>query len=225
MLKMNRLLYVIVTLIFVCGARPHLEVAAQQPSRPSDPLRAYTSCKFEDGLEVVKVDHIVKNRSEPRSVQTASGPKEISRIGSYRVMVQYPTDDYFFANIRPEKSLPERYAKDKEAAIEGMRHLVAKAKFMESPEPVREMYNGFEVYKENRTVIEIYDEKGAKVTEVNTIGIDILFSDTDQTITTVYYFNTRTPQHRKFQTIPEWQVLRERFLDRFTKCVNGNSGR
>jgi hypothetical protein len=140
-------------------------------------------------------------------------------------MVQYPQADYFFANIRPEKSLPERFTQDKQAAIEGLKHSVATAKFMESAEPSRGIYNGFEVYQSGRTLIEIHDEKGSKITEVNTIGIDILFSDTDQTITTVYYFNTRTPKNRRFQTIAEWHVLRERFLNQYTKCVNRNFGR
>lgn len=109
--------------------------------------------------------------------------------------------------------------------IEGLKHSVATAKFMESGERVRGIYNGFEVHKSSRTVIEIYDEKGTKITEVNTIGMDILFSDTDQTRTTIYYFNTRTPKNRRFQTIAEWRVLRERFLNRYTRCVNSNSGR
>jgi hypothetical protein len=225
MLKMNRLFYGISFLLLVCGAYRHTEVSAQQSSRQADPLKSYTSCQFEDELEIVKVDHIVKKKNEPRAVQTAKGEKEISRIGSYRVMVQYPKADYFFANIRPEKSLPERYAKDKETAIEGLKHSVATAKFMESGEPASEIYNGFEVYKSSRTVIEIYDEKGAKIREVNTIGIDILFSDIDQTITTVYYFNTRTPKNRGFQTVAEWRVLRERFLNQYTRCINSNSGR
>ena len=225
MLKVNRLFYGISFLIFACGVYQQREVSAQQPSRQADPLKFYTSCQFEDELEVVKIDHIVKKKNQPRAVKTATGEKEISRIGSYRVMVQYPKADYFFANIRPEKSLPERYATDKEAALEGLKHSVASAKFMETGEPVSGIYNGFEVYKSNRTVIEIYDEKGAKVREVNTIGMDILFSDTDQTITTVYYFNTRTPKNRRFQTVAEWRVLRERFLNQYTRCINSNSGR
>lgn len=225
MLKMNRIFYGISFLLLVCGAHRHLGASAQQPSRPPDPLKSYTSCRFGDELEFVKIDHVVKKKNEPRAVQTAGGSKEISRIGSYRVMAQYPKADYFFANIRPEKSLPERYVKDKEAAIEGLKHSVATAKFMETGEPVKEIHNGFEVHKSSRTVIEIHDEKGAKIREVNTIGIDILFSDMDQTITTVYYFNTRTPKNRRFQTVAEWRVLRERFLNQYTRCVNSNSGR
>lgn len=225
MRKTKRLFYGISLLILACGVQPHTKVSAQQAPRQADPLKFYTSCRFEDDLEVVKIDHIVKTKNEPRTVRTAQGEKEISRIGSYRVMVQYPKADYFFANIRPERSLPERYAKDKEAAIEGLKHSLATAKFMETGEPVRGIYNGFEVYKSSRTVIEINDEKGTKITEVNTIGIDLLFSDIDQTITTVYYFNTRTPKNRRFQTIAEWHVLRERFLNQYTKCINSNSGR
>lgn len=225
MLKAGRLFYGISFLILACGAGRPGEAPARQASPKSDPLKFYTSCQFKDELEVVKIDHVVKKKNEPRAVRTAKGEKEISRIGSYRVMVQYPKADYFFANIRPEKSLPERYAEDKEAAIEGLKHSVATAKFMESGEPASGIYNGFEVYKSSRTVIEIYDEKGAKVREVNTIGMDILFSDTDQTITTVYYFNTRTPKNRRFQTVAEWRVLRERFLNQYTKCINSNAGR
>ena len=215
---MRQVIYGVLATILTLSAHAPFAVGQQTP--PVDPLKFYTSCKFEDDLEVVKVDHIVKKKNEPRAVRTASGEKEISRIGSYRVMVRYPKADYYFANIRPEKSLPTSYAQDKQAAIEGLTHSMATAKFMETEKPIVGTYNGFEVYKGNRTVIEILDEKGRKITEVNTIGTDLLFSDADQTITTVYYFNTRTPKNRRFQTVAEWRVLRERFLNQYTKCVS-----
>ena len=146
-------------------------------------------------------------------MQTAAGEKEITRIDSYRILVAYPKTDAF-VNIRPEKSRPDAYIQDKQNAIEELRHLISTGKEMESTEPIKATYNGFESYGLNRRTLEIG----------NTVGVYVLFNDTDQTITTIYFFNAK-PKKRKFQTIGEWKTLKENFLNNYTRCINNNSGR
>ncbi len=146
-------------------------------------------------------------------MQTAAGEKEITRIDSYRILVAYPKTDAF-ANIRPEKSRPDAYIQDKQNAIEELKHLISTGKEMESDKPIKATYNGFESYGLNRRTLEIG----------NTVGVYILFNDTDQTITTIYFFNAK-PKKRKFQTIEEWKTLRENFHNTYTRCINSNSGR
>jgi len=182
-----------------------LKKAAAQTVGRDDSLKPYTSCQFEDGLKVVQVDRLPKGVTF-RTETTLSGEKKISLADGYRVMVAYPKTD-FFANIKAEKSNPDDYAKDKETVIEGLKWAIAHGKEMESQEPIKVSYNGFEGDALNR-----------KSLIGNTLGITILFSDADHQIITIYFLN-QNPQKRKFQTIEEWRTLRDNFLNRYTSCV------
>ena len=186
---------------------------AQRESDQPDLLRPYTICEFDDGLKVVKSERLSRKEVFSRSVETADGFKEVTRIDSYRMFVAYPKTDAF-ANIRPEKSKPDGYAQDKENVIEDLRYSISIGKEMEFSEPRRAIYNGFESYGLNRRTVEVG----------TTVGIYVLFNDTAQTITTIYFFNA-SPKKRKFQTIEEWRALKENFLENYTRCINRNSNR
>jgi len=195
------------TLLFV-GFIVQKNAAAQTTSR-DDSLKPYTSCRFEDDLKVVQVDRLPKGVTF-RTVTTSSGEKKVSLADGYRVMVAYPKAD-FFANIKAEKSNPDDYAKDKETVTEGLKWAIANGKEMESQEPLKVSYNGFEGYAMNR-----------KSLVGNTLGITVLFSDAEHHIITIYFLN-ENPKKRKFQTIEEWRTLRDNFLNRYTSCVKVNS--
>ncbi|OLE21631.1 MAG: hypothetical protein AUI36_34315 [Cyanobacteria bacterium 13_1_40CM_2_61_4] len=68
-------------------------------------------------------------------------------------------------------------------------------------------YDGFEGYAINRKSI-----------MGNTLGIAILFSDSNYQIVTIYFLN-QNPKKRKFQTIEEWRTLRDKLLNRYTGCA------
>jgi hypothetical protein len=197
------------TLMFalLIGGLVLLKNAAAQTVSRDDTLKPYTSCQFEDGLKVVQVDRLPKGVTF-RTETTLSGEKKISLADGYRVMVAYPKTD-FFANIKAEKSNPDDYAKDKETVIEGLKWAIAHGKEMESQEPIKVSYNGFEGYALNRQSL-----------IGNTLGITVLFSDADHHIITIYFLN-QNPKKRKFQTIEEWRTLRDSFLNRYTSCVKG----
>ncbi len=184
------------------------ESAAAQAVGRDDSLKPYTSCQFEDGLKVVQVDRLPKAVTF-RTVTTSGGEKKVSLADGYRVMVAYPKTD-FFANIKAEKSDPDDYAKDKETVLEGLKWDVANSREMESQEPVRVSYNGFEGYTVNR-----------KSLAGGTLGITALFSDADHHIVTIYFLN-QNPKKRKFQTVEEWRALRDNFLNRYTSCIKGD---
>jgi hypothetical protein len=183
-------------------------VDAQTPKR-DDSLKPYTSCQFEDGLKIIETDRLPKDVTS-RPVDTLNGEKQISLLDGYRVMVAYPKTDYF-ANIKAEKSNPADYVKDKEVAVDGMKWAIAQGKEMETQEPVKVSYNGFEGYALSR-----------KSLVGNTLGITLFFSDADQHIVTIYLLN-QNPKKRKFQTIEEWRTLRDNFLNRYTSCVKSNT--
>ena len=195
------------TLLFV-GFIVQKNAAAQTTSR-DDSLKPYTSCRFEDDLKVVQVDRLPKGVTF-RTVTTSSGEKKVSLADGYRVMVAYPKAD-FFANIKAEESNPDDYAKDKETVTEGLKWAIANGKEMESQEPLKVSYNGFEGYAMNR-----------KSLVGNTLGITVLFSDAEHHIITIYFLN-QNPKKRKFQTIEEWRTLRDNLLNRYTSCVKVNS--
>lgn len=212
MLKFSRLPIVCLVVLLVCNSSQS-NVIAQRSSDQPDLLKPYTFCTFGDGLKVTKFERLPKGEIYSRGVQTAAGEKEITRIDSYRILVAYPKTDAF-ANIRPEKSRPDAYRQDKQNAIEELKHLISTGKEMESSEPIKATYNGFESYGLNRRTLEIG----------STVGVYVLFNDTDQTITTIYFFNAK-PKKRKFQTIEEWKILKENFLNAYTRCISSNSGR
>lgn len=193
----------------------------------SDILEAYTKCKFDDGLKIVDVEQVVMDGVQSRTVETAKGRKSISRIGSYRVMIKYPKDDYYLANIRPERSFAGDYDEDKQIAIEALIKINDDdSALSQTNTPIMEKINGFEVYKTNRTAFR-FDSRKTKSNpdgEIDTVGMDLIFSDRDQTITTIYYFNTRKPRGKAtgFASIDEWLPVRDRFLIKYTQCINQN---
>jgi hypothetical protein len=186
---------------------------AQGKSAQSDPLKPYASCAFDDGLEVRKSERLSSDEIYSRGVQTADGEKEVTRVAGYRMLLAYPKTDPF-ANVRPEKSREDAYAQDKRNVIDELKYMISTGKEMETQEPIRAAYNGFESYGLNRRTLEVG----------STVGVYALFNDADRTITTVYFFNAK-PKKRKFQTVEEWRTLKEHFLDNYTRCVNANAGR
>lgn len=211
----------------LCGFCSVTATIGQTKGMNTDILEAYTKCKFDDGLKIVDVEQVVIDGVQSRTVETAKGRKSISRIGSYRVMIKYPKDDYYLANIRPERSFAGDYNEDKQIAIEALTKINDDdSALSQTDKPVMEKINGFEVYKTNRTAFR-FDSRISKSNpngEIDTVGMDLIFSDSDQTITTIYYFNTRKPRGKApgFGSIDEWLPVRDRFLIKYTRCVNQN---
>ncbi len=189
------------------------EALGQSNNDPST-LKPYLSCEFEDGLKIVET---FRHRQwtfpeKYRTVMTDEGMKNVSLIDGYKIMVAYPKT-YYFANIKAEQSNPQDYGKDKETLIENLRHAISTSKEMETTEPIKLKYDGFEGYGASRKRI-----------FGNVLGTYVLFSDANQQVLTVYFLN-QPSEKRKFQTIEEYRTLRDRFFERFTGCIKGNSNR
>jgi hypothetical protein len=181
-----------------------------QTTNPSS-LKPYLSCQFEDGLKIIETSrHRQATSSDKfRTVETNGVEQKVSVVDGYRIMVAYPKTHYF-ANIKAENSNPDDYEKDKETVIANLKVITATAGDIESKEPIKISYNGFEGYSSSR-----------KTLNMGTLGIVMLFSDTRHQILTIYLLN-QEPKHRKFQTMEEWQALRESFLNRYTACIKSN---
>ncbi len=181
-----------------------------QSSKRDDSLKPYTACKLDSGLRIVQVDRLPKG-VKSRTVETSKGDQKISLADGYRVMVAYNNDRDWFANIKAEKSLTAEYERDKEGVIENLKWAASTSKELESAEPVKVSFNGYEGYGTSKRALETGDM----------LGIYVLFSDTERTITTFYFINQNV-NRKRFQTIEEWKTVRDEFLNTYTTCINNN---
>ena len=174
-------------------------------------MKPYLSCTFDDGLGIVQSDR--RKSTEPyRMVDNSSGKQKVSVLDGYRVMFAYPGTAYFFGNAKVEQSNPQDYQRDKLSVIDEMKWLANGAKSItKNIYRDRHNYNGYESYGFDRDVI----DKGA------VLGVHVLFSDDDQKIITVYLLN-QGKKNRRFNSIEEYQVLRDHFLDRYSACIKNN---
>ena len=177
-----------------------------QSSERDDSLKPFTSCELDSGLKIVQVDRLPKD-VKSRTVETSNGEKKISLADGYRVMVAYNDHRDWFANIKAEKSVTADYEKDKELVIENLKWAASTSKELESQEPVKVSFGDYEGYGTSK-----------KTLTGNMLGIYVLFSDADRTITTFYFINQNS-KRKRFQTIEEWRVVRDEFLKTYTTCL------
>jgi hypothetical protein len=193
---------------------PDVLLAAQQ----ADALRPLTRCDFADGLRIVAADRAPAEIRQ-RQVMTARGPRAVSLADGYRVMLAYPGSDYF-ANVKIELSQEPRYPDDKDAIVDNMQYLAnqssreARAKVAVE----RRSYKGFDSYAVNFPTIDFFIPNNPPTLGGGPVGTYVLFDETRKVIVTVYFLNQR-PERRRFKTIEEWRVLRDRFLDSYTTCL------
>lgn len=209
MLK-RRNFIIIFLLTVVCGGLA-FTARAQKTGEANDPLKPYTACTFDDGMVIERVRRIKGVKG--RAVDTADGQKEVSRTNSYEVLVGYPKTDTF-VSIRPERSDPAFYERDKKNVIESLKLFMLNSKGLTSDKLIEAAYNNFQGYGIHRNTVESY----------STTGMYVLFNDEDETITTFYFFNSN-PKNRNFQTIEQWQEIKEKLLKTYTGCINTNSNR
>lgn len=188
-----------------------MQVAVSGQSNKPESLKPYLSCKFDDGLKIVDTSRHRQWSSQDkfRTVDVNGVEEKVSVVDGYRIMVAYPKTHYF-ANIKAENSNPDDYAKDKETVVSSLKWSTATSHDVESLEPIKVSYNGFESYSANRRSL-----------IMGVLGITVLFSDARHQILTIYFLN-QLPKKRKFQTIEEWHTLRDGFLERYTNCIKSN---
>jgi hypothetical protein len=209
------------------------EARKQERAALEKVLDAYTACKFDDGLRISKIDRIQKDKVKYLARQTVKGVTDksvtagkseeriflaengdlhegVSRTDSYRVMLDYNQPDYF-ANLRIDRSIPEGFSEDKDILRRWLDLLSSERTDSETRAAQEFDFNGFQIYSTNRRTSLDFDEN----------GVALFFDDANKIYVTVYFLNQRPP-FRNYQTIEEWKVLRDRFLDTYTGCVRAN---
>lgn len=195
----------LVVLSMIVGALASI-VRAQTPQR-DDSLKGHTICELNSGLKIVQIDRLAKGNTA-RTVQTSNGDRTISLADGYRVMVAYNNKRDWFVNIKAEKSFPAEYEQDKVGVIENLKYAASTTTDLEQPEPVKVSFNGYEGYGISKRSL-----------TGNVVGMYVLFSDPDHTITTFYFINQNAKRER-FKDIEEWRTIRDEFLNTYTTCIN-----
>lgn len=183
-----------------------------RPQTPNvDPLKPYTACKVPGDLKIKEITRRTASDNY-REVTTGKGKEKVSVLDGYRVMFAYPDLPYYFANVKIEQSASERYAQDKEILVNQLKY------FTTTKEPTgmifadKTLLNGFEHYGIDRDKI----DKGGQV------GIHVLFYDPDRLVVTIYFLNQSKAvfaNNRRFETIKQYQELRDDFLTHYSECL------
>jgi len=121
-------------------------------------------------------------------------------------MFAYPGTD-FYANVKAELLPAANYSQLKQYLLDNFQYLAHGNTVntgLHSP------LNGLEIHGLDREKL-----------EGGVLGIYLLFDDSTHVVTTIYLLN-QEPQARKFQTIEEYRMLRDRFLVTYAGCIEHN---
>ncbi len=173
-----------------------------------DTLHAYESCHFDDGLQVVKVDHLPPGVQQ-RSVDTRNGPRPIRMLDGRRIMLAYARGE-FVANVKPELLPADVWGLQKQTLLDELAYLLAEDHGNVPAAGIAEQMQGLEVHGFDR----------ASLTG-NVLGFYLLFDNTRHIATSVYLLN-QSPLTRSFQTIEQYRELRTRVLTGYAACVAQN---
>jgi hypothetical protein len=189
-----------------------LQGALAQNGADSDTLfKTYTSCKFSDGLGVVETAPLAPGISE-RTVETRKGPQQVDMVAGRGVMFAYPDKD-FYANVKVEVLPEKNYAEMKGTLIDNFDYLLASGKDNARNYELKPILHGFDIRGLDRDKL-----------EGGVLGLYLLFDDTSRVVTTIYFLN-QEPKDRSFQTMEEYRLMRDRFLDNYTACVRAKAVR
>jgi hypothetical protein len=119
-------------------------------------------------------------------------------------MFAYPDED-FYANVKVELLPEESYAQSKTALIDNFEYILASGDNTRNY-ALKPKLNGFEIQGLDRSK-----------REGGVLGIYLLFEDATRTVVTIYFLNQEPP--KRFKTMEEYAVLRDRFLNSYTSCI------
>jgi hypothetical protein len=185
-------------LLAVLGTILPLSLVGQMKSG----LERYATCRLSSVFQLVQTDRL--QGAMARTVETKNGSKQVDLMDGYRVLMTYKQTEPFI-NMKVEQL--RSYARDKDVLVENLGVIAGATAGMESPNPSHSRSAGFDVYGITRKEL-----TGA------VLSIYVLFSDSAQTVTTIYFLNAE-PAGRKFQTVDEFKKLRDEFLSEFTSCL------
>jgi hypothetical protein len=153
----------------------------------------YIPLAFPDGLRWDDVNQANKD-NDFRIVKTAKGEEKVSTIEAFRIMYKYPDTEYF-AKMHVEQSKKEEFSNDKIKVVDELKFISKSANIDQKN------YRGYEYYYIGNSDLNI-----------SPIGMALVFFPENQIITTIYFLNQKSSD-RKFQTIEEFNSLKDNFIN------------
>lgn len=183
------------------GSTPSASVSA-------NPLSAWTSCFFPDGLDTQSATPLAQEGGS-RVVETSLGQQHIDIAAAEQVMFAYPFTD-FFARVNIEELPAASWTQEKQSLLANLSYLEGQRGGPDEARSLPSSLHAFEVHGNNRQQL-----------EGSVLGMYVIFDDPAHTVATVYFLNQNS-WRRKFQSLEEYEQLRDRFLTTYTGCVRSN---
>lgn len=181
----------------------------------SDPLHTYTECTKVGDLEAKVITRRANSGPNYREIATNKAKEKVSVIDGYRVMYGFKDVPYYYANVKIEQSEPQSFDHDKKVIIDSLKDLTTDrqdAKSVRHTFTDKSIKYGFEHYGVDSDAIDVG----------GTVGIHVLFHNPDHLIITVYFLN-QEKTGRRFNSIEEYRILRDKFLTQYMKCLQSVS--
>jgi hypothetical protein len=176
------------------------------PNRPVPAaLMPYLSCRLPVGPAMVQ-STLLPQAPMTRSAQTLTGPKEVRLSDGVFTAWSYPNTAPF-ANVKVELLPGATYRTEKADLISEFDSINARGEDTQRNYALKPTLNGFEIYGFDRTALD------GKV-----LGIYLLFDNAHHVATTAYFLNAPADQ-RKFNTLADYENMRQEFLNAYTACV------
>ena len=180
-------------------------LAAAQQQSPE--MRAFQTCSFPDGLQVMDVAPMPAEVHE-RPVQVHGTSATVPLVGGERVVFGYGGVPY--ANVKVEQLPAANFAANRQLLLADFSDIVASDTTVARNSARKPTQNGFSMVGLDRVNL-----------EGSTLGIYLLIDDATRTAATMYLLNAE-PGKRRFKTLDESAHLRDTFLYNYTRCVRNN---
>jgi hypothetical protein len=146
--------------------------------------------------------------AEPfRYLPTKDGKKFVSVNTGYRILYNNNKGGAF-VNMKVERCDDFSYEKDKQNLLDHFDWLVSQSVHMEADKVTESDFNGYKVYGFSRNSI----ESGMF------LGTYVLFAEPNLMV--YFYFNNLEKEYRNFESIEDYRVQRDAFIDSYTSHLN-----
>ena len=199
-----RPLAVLPTLLLCLCAR----AGAEAQERTTDPLGPIAECISGDGFHYETKDRRPA-AARTRNVNTSSGPKLVTAVDGYRMMI-YRKSSAPFVNLKVEQSAEGHFANDRLVIIDQMKEVVASTKPPHRVSLETSTQNGIEILALNNPEIDYVS---------GVISLYTLMDEANGIVASAYLLYQR-PEVREYASHAEYTGLRDRFINLLSDCMS-----
>ena len=170
-------------------------------------VRAYESCSFPDGLQVMDTAPMPADVHE-RPVQIHGTAGTVPLLAGQRVV--FGSGGIPFANVKVELLPPTNFPANRKLLLDDFADILASDKSSARNMTQKPTQSGFAIMGLDRTKL-----------EGSTLGIYLMIDNQTHVAATIYLLNA-DPSKRGFKTLEEYAQKRDTFLYNYTRCVRNN---